>query len=267
VSSLGQRLALIVAAAVLVSLLAVPMLVLLGTTTGADFVRGLGNSLVWPALRLSLITTSSSLALSVLLGTPLAWLLARGASRLGSAVETLVQLPMVVPPAVAGVALLLTFGRRGVLSGWLYPRGSSITFTTVAVVLAEVFVSAPFYVQAATSAFRQIDRRLLVVAQTMGASPVRVLARIAVPLAMPGLVAGAVMTWARSLGEFGATLMFAGNLQGRTQTLPLAIYTALEADLDTAQALSIVLVCVAFVLLLATRALVYRQTAARETTS
>ena len=266
-SSLGQRLVLMAAGALLVLFLAVPMVALLATITGADFVDGLASPLVWPALRLSLLTTITSLTLSVLFGTPLAWMLARSSSRLATAVETLVQLPMVVPPAVAGVALLLTFGRHGVLAGWLYPRGSSVTFTTVAVVLAELFVSAPFFVQAATSAFRQVDRQLLVVAQTLGASPVRVLARIAAPLAMPGLVAGAVMTWARSLGEFGATLMFAGNLEGRTQTLPLAIYTALESNLATAQALSIVLVCVAFALLLTTRALVHRQATAQESPS
>lgn len=263
-TSFCQRLALLSASAVLVLFLAVPMLVLLATTTGPEFASGLAGPLVWPALRLSLFTTLTSLVLTVVFGTPLAWTLARSSTRLSSAVETLVQLPMVVPPAVAGVALLLTFGRRGVLSGWLYPRGSSVTFTTAAVVLAELFVAAPFFVQAATSAFRQVDQRLLVVAQTMGASPLRVVARVAAPLAMPGLVAGAVMTWARSLGEFGATLMFAGNLEGRTQTLPLAIYTALEGNFATAQALSIVLVCVAFALLLGTRALVSRRVSAQE---
>jgi len=267
VSSLGQRLALLLAGGVLALFLAAPMFALLVTTTAADFWNGLASPLVWPALRLSLITTATSLVLTVLLGTPLAWLLARSSTRLGAAVETVIQLPMVVPPAVAGVALLFTFGRRGVLAGWLYPTGSSVGFTTLAVVLAELLVSAPFFVQAATSAFRQVDRRLLVVAQTMGASPLRVLARIAAPLAMPGLVAGAVMTWARSLGEFGATLMFAGNMQGRTQTLPLAIYTALESNLATAQSLSIVLVGVAFALLLTTRALVHGQATARESPS
>lgn len=266
-SSFSQRVALLAAGSVLVLFLAVPVVVLLATTTSAEFTSGLAGSLVWPALRLSLFTTLSTLALTVVFGTPLAWTLARTSSRLSSAVETLVQLPMVVPPAVAGVALLLTFGRRGVLAGWLYPRGSSVTFTTAAVVLAELFVSAPFFVQAAISAFRQIDQRLLVVAATMGAPPLRVIARVAAPLAMPGLVAGAVMAWARSLGEFGATLMFAGNLEGRTQTLPLAIYTSLEANFATAQALSIILVCVAFVLLLGTRALVSRRASAEERAS
>jgi molybdate transport system permease protein len=190
----------------------------------------------------------------VSLGTPLAWSLAQGRSRAIRAIETVVELPIVVPPAVAGVALLLAFGRRGLLAGWLYPRGFSFAFSTAAVVLAEIFVSAPFFIQATTSAFRRVDPRLLVVARTFGASPLRVFSRIAVPMALPGLVAGAAMSWARSLGEFGATLMFAGNLQGRTQTLPLAIYTALESDLRAAQALSIVLVFAAFALLLVVRA-------------
>lgn len=175
------------------------------------------------------------------------------------------QLPIVVPPAVAGVAMLLAFGRRGLLAGWLYPEGWSVTFTTTAVVMAEVFVSAPFFVQAATSAFRRIDPKLVIVARTFGASPLRVFFRIAVPLASPGLVAGAAMGWARSLGEFGATLMFAGNLEGRTQTLPLAIYTALESDMRAAQALSIVLVVVAFALLVLVRATLKRATAEVDT--
>jgi molybdate transport system permease protein len=201
------------------------------------------------------------LALVVTLGTPLSWSLATARGRAARALETVVQLPIVIPPAVAGVALLLAFGRRGLLAGWLYPDGWSVTFTTAAVVMAEVFVSAPFFVQAATSAFRRIDPALIIVARTFGASPLRVFFRIAVPLAAPGLVAGAAMSWARSLGEFGATLMFAGNLEGRTQTLPLAVYTALESDLRAAQALSIVLVVVALVLLLFVRSTLRRATA------
>lgn len=249
--------------AVLVAFLVVPLSALLVTTTVAGVKEGLGHPLVWPALRLSLLTTLASLVVVVLLGTPLAWSLARQEGRLAHAVETAVQLPIVIPPAVAGVALLLAFGRRGLLAGWLYPEGWSVAFTTAAVVMAEVFVSAPFYVQAATSAFRRVDPRLIVVARSFGASPVRVFLRVAVPVAAPGLVAGAAMGWARALGEFGATLMFAGNLQGRTQTLPLAIYTALESDLRVAQALSVVLVLVAFALLLFMRAVLRRSTELR----
>ena len=241
--------ALVATGGALLVFLVLPLLGLVSATRGDDFVAGLRHPLVWPALRLSLFTTTVSLAAVVALGTPLAWLLARGRSRALRVVETLVHLPVVIPPAVAGVAMLLAFGRRGLL-GALYPDGWSVVFTTAAVILAEVFVSAPFYVLAAVSAFRRLDERYLVVARTLGASPARVFARVALPLAAPALVSGAAMSWARSLGEFGATLMFAGNLTGRTQTLPLAIYTAFESDMRAAQALSLVLVVVAFGLLL-----------------
>ena len=254
----AQRLILTVVGALLVTFLAVPVVALFVTAPLADVKLGLAHPLVWPALRLSLFTTVTTLVIVVVLGTPLAWTLASARGRLAQAVETVMLLPMVIPPAVAGVALLLAFGRRGLLAPLLYPAGWSVTFTTMAVILAEVFVSAPFYVQAATSAFRRVDAKLLVVARTFGASPWRTFFRVAIPLAAPGLVAGAAMSWARSLGEFGATLMFAGNLEGRTQTLPLAIYTALESDLRAAQALSMILVVVAFALLLLVRAAAQR---------
>lgn len=246
---IAERVALALTGALLVAFLAAPIVALFVSASRGELLEGLGHPLVWPALRLSLFTTSISLVAIVLLGTPLAWSLARSRGRAVRMIETLVQLPVVIPPAVAGVALLLAFGSRGALAGWLYPRGSSIAFTTAAVVLAEVFVAAPFFVQAAVSAFRRVDPKLLLVARTFGASPTRVFLRVALPLAAPGLVAGAAMSWARSLGEFGATLMFAGNLTGRTQTLPLAVYTTLESDLRAAQALSIILVVVAFALL------------------
>jgi molybdate transport system permease protein len=251
----GERAVLVVTGGLLALFLAAPLVSLVATTSLADFDAGLRHPLVWQALRLSVVTTAATLVLVVLFGTPLAWSLARAKGRLGRAVEAAVQLPIVIPPAVAGVALLLAFGRRGLLAGWLYPEGWAVTFTSVAVVLAQVFVSAPLYVQAAVSAFRRVDGELLVVARTLGAGPLRVFFRVGMPLAFPGLVAGAAMSWARALGEFGATLMFAGNLPGQTQTLPLAIYTALEADLRAAQALSIVLVVVAFGVLLLVRAL------------
>jgi len=262
-----ERLLLAAAGSVLVFFLGAPLLALVATTTRVDFASGLAHPLVWPALELSLVTTSVSVLVVVAFGTPLAWTLARSPGRFARAVETAVQLPIVIPPAVAGVALLLAFGRRGLFAGLLYPHGWSVTFTTAAVVMAEVFVSAPFFVQAATSAFRRVDPNLLLVARTLGASPLRVLWRVALPLALPGLVAGAAMSWARSLGEFGATLMFAGNLTGRTQTLPLAIYSALESELRAAQALSIVLVVIAFALLLFVRAVLRRSTERAETPS
>jgi molybdate transport system permease protein len=236
--------------------LALPFLGLVVTTSWRGFLDGLGHPLVWPALRLSLVTTTASLLIVVVFGAPLAWILARAAGRRARFVETFIQLPVVIPPAVAGVALLLAFGRRGLLASLLHPGDFSVSFTTTAVVMAEVFVSAPFFVQAATSAFRRVDQNLFVVARSFGAPPLRLFVRIGLPLAAPGLIAGAAMSWARALGEFGATLMFAGNLTGETQTLPLAIYTALESDLRAAQALSLVLVAVAFALLLGVRAAV-----------
>lgn len=254
----AQRLAMTAVGALLGAFLLVPLLALLVTTESSELSAGLAHPMVGPALRLSALTTLTSTAVVIALGTPLAWQLSRARGRVGHAIETLLQLPIVIPPAVAGVALLLAFGRRGLLSPMLDAVGGSLSFTTAAVVMAEVFVSAPFYVQAATSAFRRLDENLIVVARTFGASPLRVFARIALPLAAPGLVAGAAMSWARALGEFGATLMFAGNLEGKTQTLPLAIYTALESDLRAAQAISVILVVVAFALLLFVRAALRR---------
>lgn len=254
VASRAQRAVLPAMGALLLAFLLVPVLALIVTSTPDDLRQGLTHPLVWPALRLSALTTTASLLVVVLLGTPLAWTLARSKGRAARIAETVLDLPVVMPPAVAGVALLLAFGRRGLLAVVLDPLGVSLSFTTAAVVMAEVFVSAPFFVQAAVAAFRRVDDALLVVARTFGASPLRLFVRVALPLAAPGLVAGAAMSWARALGEFGATLMFAGNFEGRTQTLPLAIYTALEEDLRVAQSLALVLVATAFLVLLAVRA-------------
>lgn len=225
----------------------------LGLAPLDDLLAGLRHPLVLPALKLTLFTTTASLLVIVSLGTPLSWLIARGRGRVARVLEIVVGLPIVMPPAVAGIALLLAFGRRGPFAGWLYPEGTSAAFSTLAVIMAEVFVAAPFFLQTAITSFRALDPELLIVARSLGASPARLFARIALPLAFPGLVAGAAMSWARALGEFGATLMFAGNLPGRTTTLPLAIYTALESDLRTARALSLILVLVAFVLLIVIR--------------
>jgi molybdate transport system permease protein len=244
-----------VPAALLGFFLLVPLLgLLLGTGTD-DVERALSSPLLGPALALSLVTTLISLLVIVLLGTPLAWLLARGRGRILRAIETLVELPVVLPPAVVGVALLIAFGRQGPLARALLPENGSLALTSAAVVLAQVFVAAPFYVLSARSALREIDDEVLLVARSFGASSLTVFFRVGVPLAADGLVAGALLAWARALGEFGATLMFAGNLEGRTQTLPLAIYAALESDLGTARVLSALLVGVAFALLLGVRSL------------
>jgi len=244
------------AGALFVSFLLLPIAALALTLGWEDLLAGIRHPLLLPALRLSMMTSASSLALVVFFGSLVAWRVARRPGRLARAVETITQLPAVIPPAVAGVGLLLAFGRRGLLGPLLERAGIALPFTTGAVVLAETFVSAPFFIQSATAAFRRIDGNLLVVARTLGASPFRTFLRVALPLSRPSLIAGAAMSWARSIGEFGATLLFAGNLTGRTQTLPLAVYTAMESDLRAAQALALILVVVAFTLLLVLRRMV-----------
>jgi molybdate transport system permease protein len=240
--------------ALLVLFLLLPIVGLVSGTSLDDVRNGLTHPLVVPALELSLVTTTTSLGLVILLGTPLAWVIASADGRVARLLESALKLPIVLPPAVAGLGLLLAFGRHGLFGEVLHRQGVHVPFTTLAVVLAQVFVSAPFFVEAAVSALRRLDPSLLVIARTLGASPARVLFRVALPIAAPGLVSGAALAWARALGEFGATLMFAGSLGGRTQTLPLAIYAALETDLRAARALSLVLVAIAFALLVAVRA-------------
>jgi molybdate transport system permease protein len=241
------------ATALLVTFLLLPVAALALTLGWRDFLAGIRHPLLAPALRLSLTTSTSSLLLVVLLGSLVAWWVARHQGPLSRAIETVTQLPAVIPPAVAGVGLLLAFGRRGLVGAFLARHGYGLAFTTPAVVLAGAFVSAPFFIQAAIAAFRRVDENLLTVARTLGATPFRTFARVALPLSAPTLVAGAAMSWARSLGEFGATLLFAGNLTGRTQTLPLAVYTAMEADLRAAQALALIMVVLAFAVLLVLR--------------
>jgi len=218
----------------------------------------LRQPIVTEALRLSAVTSLSSLGLAVVLGTPLAYLLARHRFRGAALVDTLVDLPMVLPPTVAGVALLMAFGRRGVLGVWLDAIGIQLSFTTVAVILAQSFVSTPFYIRAARAGFQSVDQELERVAYTLGHAPFSVFLRVTVPLAFPALLGGAVMAWARALGEFGATIMFAGNFLGRTQTMPLAIYSAMESDLTAALVLSAILIVVSFSVLLGVRLLLHR---------
>jgi molybdate transport system permease protein len=209
---------------------------------------------VLDALALSLLTTAISLAVTVVVGTALAWLLARRAFRGKWLVEALVDLPIVLPPSVAGLGLLLAFGRRGVLGPQIEALGLTIPFTTLAVVLAQVFVSAPFFVRAARAGIAGVDRDLEDAARVDGASERQVFRRITLPLASTSVAAGLVMSWARSLGEFGATIMFAGNVEGRTQTLPLVVYGKFQGnDLDSSIAAAAVLVLAALGVLLAVR--------------
>lgn len=207
------------------------------------------------ALQLSLLTASLSALVSILIGTPAAYLLARSDFRGKSMLDTLVDLPMVLPPAVAGIALLMAFGRSGLVGPAFQAAGIELPFTTAAVVMAETFVAAPFFVRAAKAGFGSVDRGLEQMSATLGNSDLRTFFRITLPLSAPSLVGGALMTWARALGEFGATIMFAGNLQGRTQTMPLAIYVGLESNLDSALALSLILIVTSFGILVAVRAL------------
>lgn len=214
---------------------------------------------VTQALRISLITSLSSLVLTAVFGTPLAYALARRHGPGTTLFDTLLDLPMVLPPTVVGVALLMTFGRRGLLGPWLDAMGIQVVFTMAAVVLAQSFVSMPLYVRSAQAGFRGVNPELERVAYTLGYSATRTFLRVTVPLAFPALLSGAVMAWARALGEFGATIMFAGNLTGRTQTMPLAIYIAMESDLTTALVLATLLIIAPFGCLFATRFLARRR--------
>jgi molybdate transport system permease protein len=230
-----------------------PVVALLFGASPAAVWAGVRHPLFAPALLLSARTTVLSTALVVLGGTPLAWWLATSSPRRARPIETLVDVPIVLPPAVLGVALLQAFGRQGLLGPALSAVGIGIPFTTAAVVIAQIVVSAPFYVQAATAAFRGVDVDLLIVARTLGASPAAAFFRVAIPLALPGLVAGAAMSWARAVGEFGATLLFAGSREGVTRTMPLAIFHAFEADVRVAVALALVLAGASVVLLFGLR--------------
>lgn len=249
--ALPARWLLPVGSAVLLLYLVVPVVVVLVRVLPDGLLpQYLARPIVTEALRLSIATTLISLLVTLLLGTPVAYLLARWEFPGKNLLDTLVDLPVVLPPAVAGVALLLTFGRRGVFGPFLSSAGIELGFSTAAVVLAQVFVSAPFFVRAAKSGFAQVDESLEVTARTLGVGPVTVFFRVTMPLAMPSLVGGAVLAWAKALGEFGATILFAGSFIGRTQTLPLAIYQALESDLNAALAISAILVVTSLIVLL-----------------
>jgi len=254
----GRALAL-VAAAAFVAFVGLPVLaIFVRVVASGSLGATLTRPIVLEALRLSAITSLSALALALLIGTPLAYLLARHRFRGHELLDSLIELPMVLPPAVAGIGLLMAFGRRGLVGEPLDALGISIGFTTAAVVLAEAFVAAPFYVRAARSAFFEVDRELETVSRTLGVSDWGTFWRVTVPVAFPSLLGGAVMCWARALGEFGATIMFAGSFPGRTQTMPLAIYAALESDLDAALVLSAILTITSFIVLVLLRASVRR---------
>ena len=237
--------------AVLAALLViVPLVGLLAGTEWRELPARLTDPAVRPAVRLSVVTTFATVAVCWVLGTPLAWLLSRADGRGSTWLRAVITVPVVLPPVVGGVALLLAYGRRGLVGEPLLEAfGLRIPFTPFAVVLAQVFVSLPFYVLAVEGAMRGLDRRILDVSATLGARPLRVLTRVALPLAAPGVAAGTALAWARALGEFGATITFAGNFAGRTQTTSLLVYVALQDDPQTAVALSLAMLVVAVVVL------------------
>lgn len=248
------RAALVVPAWLAVAVLLVPLGALLLRADWTGLPAHLANPTVVPALRLSLLTTTASLAICLLLGTPLAWLLARSTHRATPWLRALVTVPLVLPPVVGGVALLMAYGRRGVVGSTLLElAGWSIPFTPVAVVIAEVFVALPFYVLAVEGAMQGLDPRYDGLAATLGASPWRAFRTVVLPMVAPGIASGAALAWARALGEFGATITFAGNFPGRTQTAPLAVYVALESDPQAAIALSLVMLMTSVVILGALR--------------
>jgi len=237
--------------------LGLPVFVLVGRAIlDGSLLETAGLAVVADALALSLATTAVTALLTVVFGTPLALALARRRFRGQVMVETLIDLPIVLPPSVAGLALLLVFGRRGLLGEPLSVMGIEIPFTVIAVVIAQLFVAAPFYIRSARTGFASVDHDLEDAARVDGATERQLFARVTVPLASSALAAGLVMSWARALGEFGATIMFAGNVEGQTQTLPLVVYSEFQSgNLEASIAAAAILVLAAFGVLVAVRLL------------
>lgn len=246
VAPLGRPPAVLLVPAVLAAaLLVVPLASLVLDTPWSDFWSQLTSSSVLEALRLTIIASLSTVVACVVLGTPLAWLLARVAFPGRSLLRALVLVPLVLPPVVAGVALITALGRTGLVGRWMYEWwGVTIPYTTLAVVISHTFVAMPFYVLSVEGALGSVGDRFDVVAAGLGADRWTTFRRVTFPLVLPGVAAGAALAWARSLGEFGATITFAGNYPGTTQTMPSAIYTALQADPSVARTLSMILLVV-----------------------
>lgn len=249
---------LFLALALTLTFLVLPVLAIFVHTSPARLVSSLTEAQSLDALRLSLETSAIAVAVIVLVGTPAAYLLARRPFRGQAAVLTLLELPLVLPPAVAGIGLLATLGPQGILGGALADVHLQVGLSTAAVVIALTFVASPFYLRQAYAAFAAVEREYLEAALALGAREAGVFRRVAVPIARPGLLAGLALAWGRALGEFGATLMFAGSFQGVTQTAPLAIYDEFSSDFPAALALSALLVIVSAALLLTVKLLVGR---------
>ena len=238
---------LIVPSALLFGLFAIPLLAIVIRSFGSGFLSNAISRQAFQALSLSLVTSSITTLIALVLGTPLAYLLAR--SRRGTWIELILDLPIVLPPSVAGLGLLIAFGRNGLLGGALGALGVSLPFTTTAVVMAQTFVAAPLYVRSARVGFRHVEPELIEAAHVEGANTWQLFREVMVPIAGRVLLSGAILTWTRALGEFGATILFAGNLEGVTQTMPMAIYLGFERNLGVALSLAVVLIAVSVVLL------------------
>jgi molybdate transport system permease protein len=245
-------------ALLLIGLFGLPMLALLLRSFDADFFNYVFSEQALNALRLSFVTSLITVGLAISFGTPLAYILARWKFPGKNQVELLVDLPIVLPPSVAGIALLIAFGRQGLFGPILNALGIQLPFTTLAVILAQTFVAAPLYVRAARIGFAEIDIQIEESARVEGANQWQLFSEVMFPLAGRALINGAILTWARALGEFGATILFAGNLEGVTQTMPMAIYLGFERGLGVAIVLSVMLVGLSIILLSLTRRLEHR---------
>jgi molybdate transport system permease protein len=230
-------------------LLGLPVVALLWRGLSVEFLSAALTSTALSALKLSLLTSCFALIVIILTGTPLAFILSRWRFKSKAPLELLIDLPIVLPPSVAGIALLMAFGRQGLFGAWLTPLGISIPFTTAAVILAQIFVSAPFFVRSTRVGFSSIDHQIEEAAIVEGVNEWQLFQYIMLPLAGRAMLSGAILAWTRALGEFGATILFAGNLEGVTQTMPLAIYLGFERSIGVALALSVLLVIVSVILL------------------
>lgn len=250
----------VAALALLAGFISVPLLSLVIWTVSREAWGAMASPAAVEALLLSARTTSITLAILILVGTPAAYVLSRAEFFGKRVVNTLIDIPVVLPPSAAGIALLLAFGRMGVVGEHLQAFGITVSFTTAAVVMAELFVATPFYVRQAVIGFSAVDRRVEEAALVDGATRPTAFLKITVPLAFPALVAGAITAWARALGEFGATIIFAGSFQGVTRTIPLAVFAEMETDFDAAVALSVLVLGFAFAVILTARYLGARAT-------
>jgi molybdate transport system permease protein len=239
--------------------IAIPLISILLRTSVTNLFTNLNQSQVTQAVSLSLFTSLATTVLTLLAGTPVAYLLSLRKFRFYRVVDTLIDLPTVLPPSVAGVALLLAFGRNGLFGPLLTSFGVNIPFTVIAVIMAQTFIASPLYIKAAAISFSGIDPELRQAAALDGANRWQTFRYVIMPLSWMGLLSGSVMTWARALGEFGATIIFAGNFPGRTQTMPLAIYIGFEIDLNVALTLSTILICFSFLTLVIVKGVLHRQ--------